>query len=187
LQNNSGNFTWTEYKIEGQILPIPALQNYLFRRDNLSNGNWQTIQTLSASSLTYTDPDFSLYPNSRYIVETSWSISCDPSLRMLATINTTKSNTKDLRLIGPNSLKEINAAQLDVYPNPAKDILNMVLSNQEAEQISIFDVSGRLVQQQNAIGNSGNIQVQIGELSNGLYLLQVNTNKGLIRQTFVKE
>ena len=60
-QNNTGNFSWNNYQIEGQPLPVPALSNYLFQRDNLSNGNWATIQTLSASSLAYTDPQYLTY------------------------------------------------------------------------------------------------------------------------------
>ncbi|MGZ4086579.1 MAG: PKD domain-containing protein, partial [Bacteroidia bacterium] len=54
IQNNAGNFSWNDYQIEGQPVPVPNLSNYIFRRDNNANGNWQNIQTLSAVSTAYT-------------------------------------------------------------------------------------------------------------------------------------
>lgn len=101
IQNNSGNFNWSQYQIEGQPLPVPALTNYLFLRDNNSNGNYATIQTLSASSTLYTDPNYSTYvPTATWRVRTVWNISCAPSIinpkdpwLNTVTVNTSKSNT----------------------------------------------------------------------------------------------
>ncbi|MFN6037662.1 MAG: PKD-like domain-containing protein, partial [Bacteroidota bacterium] len=61
MQSTLGNFSWNHYQVEGQPAPVPALQNYFFNRDNLSNGNWNLIQTLSASSTAFTDPSYNTY------------------------------------------------------------------------------------------------------------------------------
>ena len=61
IQNSSGNFIWNHYAIEGQAQPVPALSNYLFKRDDNATGAWNTIQNLSASSLAYTDVQYATY------------------------------------------------------------------------------------------------------------------------------
>jgi len=96
IQNNSGNFSWNDYQIEGQPVPVPSLQNYLFQRDNFSNGNWTTIQTLSASSLSFTDGAYSIYQNTAtWRVRTVWNISCTPTVidPKNPSINATNLNT----------------------------------------------------------------------------------------------
>ena len=96
IQNNNGNFSWNDYIIEGQPVPVTALQNYLFQRDNFSNGNWVTIQTLSASSLSFTDGAYSTYQNTAtWRVRTVWSISCVPTIinPKNPSINATNINT----------------------------------------------------------------------------------------------
>ena len=188
FQVNSGNFSWNQYAIEGQNTPVPSLNNYLFLRDDLSNGNWNIIQILSASSTAYTDPNFNVFQNTaRWRVETDWSISCDPTLRTAVAINTTKSNTKDLRIIGPNGLSKINAAEINLYPNPTEDILNIVLGNQVIKQITIYDASGRQIKDWSTEQFKNQLTLDIKDLSKGIYFIKINTPQGIIRKSFVKQ
>jgi len=118
IQNNSGNFSWNDYLIEGQAVPVPALQNYLFQRDNLSNGNWITIATLSASSLSYTDGAYATYQNTAtWRVLTQWSISCTPTIinpknpqALATTVNGSKSNNYRTITAFTTSVSIINAS-----------------------------------------------------------------------------
>jgi hypothetical protein len=77
----------------------------------------------------------------------------------------------------------VNAAQLSVYPNPATDILNISLSNgTRIETVNIYNVSGKLVNNFKLNGN----QIDISQLNNGVYMVEVLTANGSYKTKFVK-
>ena len=77
----------------------------------------------------------------------------------------------------------VTAAQLSVYPNPATDVLNISLSNGTSiETVNIYNVSGKLV---NSIKLNGN-QIDISQLNNGVYMVEVLTANGTFKTKFVK-
>ncbi|WP_153800134.1 ELWxxDGT repeat protein [Foetidibacter luteolus] len=74
-------------------------------------------------------------------------------------------------------------------PNPAKDVLNISLSNAGAKSLSlrITDISGKPVYLQK-LNNAGNQQrINVAGLSKGVYYLQVVTDDGAKTIKFVKE
>jgi len=81
---------------------------------------------------------------------------------------------------GTTSLNEVDFTtnKLAVFPNPAASTISLTLENQSIEEldISIFDVYGRLVLQQNEKASSLLIDVQ--HLENGMYYLVVNETLG---------
>lgn len=81
---------------------------------------------------------------------------------------------------GSSSVNEFNSTMINVHPNPASSHITIDLEG-EIEAITIFNLSGELVQQENS--NSFSIL----NLANGIYILNVQTNKGLVRSRFVKE
>ncbi len=69
------------------------------------------------------------------------------------------------------------AGTFSVFPNPASDILNIRLTEAGRHNISISDMSGRLVLS-TQFDNPGSHVMNVRELSSGLYLLKVeNGNK----------
>lgn len=77
----------------------------------------------------------------------------------------------------------VTAAQLSVYPNPATDVLNISLSNGTSiETVNIYNVSGKLVNTAKVIAN----QINISDLSNGVYFIEVLTENGKLTTKFVK-
>ena len=65
--------------------------------------------------------------------------------------------------------------EIDVYPNPAVDHLNVrLLLGDKEMRYSLFDIGGKLVQQERIL--SDNFQIGFSTLSTGSYLL-VFTNK----------
>lgn len=175
MQNNSGNFSWTDYKIEGQTVPVPALSNYLFKRDNLANGNYALIQTLSASSVSYTDVQYSTYQSTAdWRIETLWSISCTATLRsgnngISSAIIRSKSNISNNRAIG---IKK-NAGSFTMftaYPNPASALITVECRTRNAELI-LNDVLGNTVRQINATEEK--TAIDISDLQDGVYFITV--------------
>ncbi len=74
-------------------------------------------------------------------------------------------------------------ASIKVYPNPTQDYLNIKnTSDAEIEQLTVTDLSGKKVLQQN---NASKIDVQ--NLTKGLYLLQVFSGETTYHTKFVKK
>jgi hypothetical protein len=77
---------------------------------------------------------------------------------------------------------------MDVYPNPANQILNISISGYDQEKIiGIFDLTGKLVMTEKVMLN--NAALPISTLPGGLYLIKVTARDGalLSQGKFVKE
>ena len=72
------------------------------------------------------------------------------------------------------SVAEQEFAVLSVYPNPANNMVSFNLVNDA--QVSIFDITGRMVSTMNMAAGQG--QCQVGNLENGVYFLNVRYADG---------
>lgn len=73
-----------------------------------------------------------------------------------------------------------------VSPNPAKDLIT--ISNTEnisVNSISITDLNGRIVKQ-NTYSNETNVQVNISDLSSGVYMMNITSDKGSVTKKIIK-
>jgi hypothetical protein len=184
IQNSSGNFTWNDYQVEGQPIPVPTLNNYIFRRDNLANGNWNNIQTLSASSIAYTDPNYLTYSaTADWRIETLWNVTCGSSyLKTTGSVKRSKSNLSNNRLIG---IKELQMGyMIKVYPNPASDeiYVDAGILNENFEVILENSV-GQSIYQSNTNKNSAVIDVK--NFAKGFYNLRIQTQSGSLNKKVV--
>ena len=72
------------------------------------------------------------------------------------------------------SVEDEQLLAFNVYPNPAN---NMVSFNLESDaQVSVFDITGRMVSTMNMAAGQG--QCQVGDLDNGVYFLNVRYVNG---------
>ena len=69
--------------------------------------------------------------------------------------------------------EDINKPQLFIYPNPAKDML--YFTGLDNSHVSIITTSGRIIIQKNNFSGS---HLNISNLSQGAYIVNVRTNKG---------
>ncbi len=75
--------------------------------------------------------------------------------------------------------------QVSVYPNPTSSLINLELDAVIAIKITIFDMNGRALQSKNILDNKNTID--ISNLANGIYLMQITTSKGTIYKKIVKK
>lgn len=87
-----------------------------------------------------------------------------------------------------NNAKYINKnISLNVYPNPANDVLNIELNIASANNtIIIMDQTGRVVSQNNTFGASKTANINISNLPAGLYNVIIKTVEGNVVSTFMK-
>jgi hypothetical protein len=79
------------------------------------------------------------------------------------------------------------SSNLKVYPNPANDLLNVNISNANFKNssITIYNVSGQ--QLMNSTMSGANAQLNIEDLSNGVYFVTVVNENGFLKTVkFVK-
>jgi hypothetical protein len=83
--------------------------------------------------------------------------------------------------------KSAQSTLVKLYPNPAKEVLNVQLSTVGDAQISISDISGRLVLNKNVIINeTGQTEIlDISKLVEGYHILTIKTNEGIVSKKFV--
>ena len=80
-----------------------------------------------------------------------------------------------------------NAAtdQLNIYPNPATDVL-YIQSPSLVKSVQVMDMSGKLlIKQEPQI--TGDVQVSVNELSQGVYFVKIETEEGTYTKKFFKK
>lgn len=86
-----------------------------------------------------------------------------------------------MTITGENNLgvtEVINSRNLQIYPNPVKDVLNFKLANGlKTESIEIYDMAGKQV---NLVSSKLVESVNVTKLSKGNYILKVKANDGKV-------
>jgi CubicO group peptidase (beta-lactamase class C family) len=83
-----------------------------------------------------------------------------------------------------NSTSSAFAESLQVFPNPVGNLLTISAENVEIQAIFMFNINGQLVKQMNNV--NANLQnISVAELPQGVYMLQVRTDKGVENRRIV--
>lgn len=72
--------------------------------------------------------------------------------------------------------------RIQVYPNPATNFLTIESSSDKINSYQLFNVAGQLVRE-----GAYNRNVEVGDLDNGLYVLRLETSKGIVHQKVMIE
>jgi len=75
----------------------------------------------------------------------------------------------------------LQQAKATLYPNPVKDVLYFSTSGKVAKA-EIYDLNGRLIKTSAVSSNS----VNVSDLANGLYFIVLETDKGVVKEKFIK-
>ena len=187
VDNGSGSFTWNPgYTIEGASNPV---NNYVLMRDNLGDGNWTTVGSISGSQNTIADNQYSSYPNGKWRVETDWSLTCTPSIikksnpkedkvQTQVVITKSASNIRHNFVLGVNE-KDMNAF-ISVYPNPANGSLFVEWSenmNSTTQQVIVRNYLGVEVSRTISTKNQSKILLDVSGLASGIYSVEVKGDK----------
>lgn len=131
---------------------------------NGNNANFSSFNTIGNPNLTCIQVDDAAWST------TNWT-----------NIDGTSSFSEDCGY--PLAVNEIELNKdLSLYPNPSSSKLTIELE-EVISSITIFDAMGNAIQANLTSSNS----IDVSELSNGVYVLQVETEKGVARQKFIKD
>lgn len=76
---------------------------------------------------------------------------------------------------------EIQNTVISIYPNPATNQITVSAQDCRIESMTLFNQLGQQVKE------TKDLEINIGDLSAGLYILQVRTDKGSIARKIVKQ
>ena len=77
---------------------------------------------------------------------------------------------------GTTDIEEVAEGEVNVYPNPATTVIN--IDNAEGAQISVYDLSGRMVSSVNSA--SANQTIDASNLAKGMYIVRIANGNNVI-------
>lgn len=83
--------------------------------------------------------------------------------------------TSTLRSLTKAPIENNHDFDIKIYPNPAKDFINIESSSNLIDKVQIFDIQGRSVFEKNNV-HTCNYYVDMSIISNGLYAIKINCN-----------
>ena len=69
-----------------------------------------------------------------------------------------------------------NSKRPMVYPNPAGAFVNILQGTESVKFVSVYDISGRAVIRFNNKGSENNLHISTGNLSKGVYQVEITTS-----------
>lgn len=139
-------------------------------------------------SETVVNEGFTIYPldgwcNNACVSFCPWSSDC--------TTDTTFRPYLEIYYGSSNGIKEESGifSALSLYPNPAKDILNVYFNSEMPTRytVSVFDYNGRLISKFNNTTSGKYTQtcIDVSDYASGLYVLQLKSNNGEAKSKFM--
>ena len=86
-------------------------------------------------------------------------------------------------MVNIDEFKE-NQIACNIYPNPVEDELT-IATEANVEEIAIYDIYGRTMRQQ-VNKTTGQQVIDVADLENGIYFINIKTDKGNIVRRFIK-
>ena len=168
------NLSWNYYQ-------GATVNYYKILRDDSGTGKWHALDSVPGGDNAYTDFNAPINSKLRYRLSVNWDVTCTPYLHFMHKTNEPSaaySNITNLHGTGIDGLN-LQASNVDVYPNPANDILNVSMSvGVGGANFILTDVLGREVK---AISHKpiagGSVQtINIESLQAGIYFLTIESN-----------
>ena len=73
----------------------------------------------------------------------------------------------------PTNTNNISSTNFNLYPNPAKDKVNIVLNNNDVKDITITDVTGRTIYTEKVASNTNSVIVNTSNYPSGIYFCEI--------------
>jgi len=139
-----------------------------YNRATCPNGAWTGTGDFAATSFTSTDSSGALtfvFTSDNLIEKSGWEANVTCSIL---------------------GVSEISFNSIIVYPNPAKDLITVALKDFQTDVIiKIYTIQGQEVNKE--LGVNGTTDIDISNLSSGVYFINIIDNKKIFTKKFIKE
>lgn len=179
ITNSAGTFSWAAlYTIEGSASPVSS---YDLMRDDSTNGNWNVVASVAGTSLTISDPMYSIYAlTASWRVRTVWSITCSPTR-----ISSTSYSNIVTNVVSAVQ-EQLLSNTLQIFPNPSNGLFHIQTGTKENVQIEIYNMLGAK-QFAKQINGNDNYTLDLSSLPEGIYSIRFLSEKESFVKKVVKE
>lgn len=87
---------------------------------------------------------------------------------------------------GNLSTEEYVIGEFSIYPNPVSDILRIDYK-ESLDWIKVYDINGRILRTTNFHYNESQFEINVSDLSKGVYFVEIKSNKNKHIQKFIKK
>ena len=158
MDGNAIDFSWLSEEGYFMIDALPTGE-YWLHVDALGANNQPILITISDESSTW---NFNFIMYSETMEVENWSVSGDEA----------------------SGIETIAAEEIQVYPNPAVDVLMITLDGKW--QAQIVNLQGQIISSQEITSNNGRLEIVVQELPHGNYLVRLIQNDQQAIIPFVK-
>ena len=95
-------------------------------------------------------------------------------------------NIVNTEIVAPLSNVEFDENTITIFPNPANDKL-VIQAKFPIDQITILDINGKLLKSSVLSNSKKECELNVSELSQGIYFLKIQTNSGTQTQKIIKQ
>ncbi len=104
----------------------------------------------------------------------------------LVTISTAKSISAPINDLYDGDVEiievlEAGFQEVSIRPNPVTDILNVTYMSDESSEVILYGLDGRIIEVSKFDNGIVRHTLDLEELENGVYILQINTDSGIVR------
>lgn len=136
-----------------------------------SPSDFQLIQTVNVNSTEWTEYTFNIPAGAKHV-----AINCASNDVFALFIDDVTINGSMV-----TSVESVEANQTSVYPNPANNVIN-VTSVANMNSIEVYTIAGQKVA--NYTVNGTQAAINVNNLSNGMYIMQIASENGVSAQKF---
>jgi hypothetical protein len=98
-------------------------------------------------------------------------------------------HTKTGGTVGEKENKSSNKDYFSIFPNPCNESISIQLNGNTQELISVdmLNINGQIVKSVDNLEISGGLSINLGELTEGLYLIKVRTDHQVFSEKVLKQ
>jgi hypothetical protein len=89
--------------------------------------------------------------------------------------------------LNPNVSNKSSDYSINLYPNPATDLLYINGQTSKIKSITIFDVQGKLISKKPDLNSEETLSISLKGLSLGIYSVKIITETDVFVQKFIKQ
>ena len=145
---------------------------------------WDAVDGISEYGIYRNEEFFATVENNSFI-DTTAEVGKEYCYRIKSVIgnNSSALSEESCSIITGESVEEHNS-YINIHPNPANDKI-FIATELNVEEIAIYDIYGRTVRQQ-VNKTTGQQVIDVADLENGIYFINIKTDKGNIVRRFIK-
>lgn len=174
-QSIYGNYFSNTSNVFASDIDLDGFNDVIFSSDNGFNW-WQNVP----SSGTFNVEQILPYTNARYI--TTCDLDNDGDQDMLTISSDKIAWHENFTIL---SAPVVSKNNFSIYPNPSNEKLYFDLETNTIQHLQIFDITGKTILEETNIPTPESID--ISTLKSGIYVLSIETDKGVFTSKFVKE